>query len=1186
MPYSAAQLTTFYTNENLGIQPSAAEALLLQAYATQNASGALSDAATIANVLVFAQDKTDVALATYQFFTGASPTLAGLAYLVHGGGNANDLSSAYYAGFNKENRYYNFAINLATASASAAGFAASYGPLTFAQAVVAAYEQIVGSGVVGATQAAAAEASIISSQSFFAAVAAQRAVGANQDIATKAIMIGYILEEAQKADIGIYAKAIDQFVTTLGNTGTATTGNLLTLYPPANQPGVTFTLTAGIDNFAGSNGNDTVNGVQSGLTPLDNINGGGGNNVFNLIDNLAISGVPASAILTNFQTINLESAVSVTFSSAADAGALALNSISGGAATLTAATSTNVSSTSTGGASVTGGANVSVADTGGVDVVTGAVGAIAVADAAQAANNVTVSGGTSVSVSVTGSTGGAIAIGGTTAPTGSVTVSEAVSTAAATGATIAVTGGTTVGVTETSANAKNTTVTFGAVTVTGTANTTAVSVTESAAATASATVAGVVDSAVAITDLNGASATLAGTIATVSLTNVASATITDGALSTLSFAGTDGAVTITDNLTKATATTLALNLTSAKSGGIVDANNEISTVNITESGNSTLTGITDTGLKTVTVAGTGGLTIDAFNAAVTSLTISGAAGLTGTAGAPLNVSGGAATLTITDSSSAAVNVKIAGSQTFAGATSSGTDTVTISADANKAIAAGTAINNEIILSGVGTAFLDVATKTQGNISGFTVLGTDAGSSGVFDLKYLPTITSIDVTRAGFGGVQFINVVNGTALSIDAAIVGGVTYQLADATGATDSATVTIGTATTSGITTTGQLTLQDSTLVGLGNVTINSTSAPVVSPALPVTNVVSVLNDTGLTSLTLTGIANTTISSLIDNGSSLTVTNAGTGVLDKISLLNAANDPNLKTLNLNGNVELTSATLQSTAGVTISGATDNAAVTLTLTGAATGKTDVVTLGNGAVTVTDTGAGTVNITAGTGADSITTSGAGSVSITLGGATVGTDTVSVTNATSATIVIAAGANNVSATGAGVNSVTIGASGASAENVTFGTGTNTAVLGAHTGADNISVAAKLGISAIITGLNGTATSADKITFLGDGLAAGPVVVFSTTAINAYANGHALDSTQLSTALAAMFDTVGNLGAGLAQHTIGEFNFQGNTYIVEQANALGTPVGAADTVVELIGTVPVTALSIGALGVLALHG
>jgi hypothetical protein len=186
MPFTAAQLTTFYSNENLGIQPSAAEALLLQAYAQENQDGALSDAQTIAQVLQFSQDKTDVALGTYQFFTGASPSLAGLAFLVHGGGNATDLSSAYYAGFNKENRYYNFAINLAFGSTAAASFASSYGSLTFAQAVQVAYENIVGSATVGATAAAAAIAAITADQPYFASIAAARAGSFNQDLAVKA----------------------------------------------------------------------------------------------------------------------------------------------------------------------------------------------------------------------------------------------------------------------------------------------------------------------------------------------------------------------------------------------------------------------------------------------------------------------------------------------------------------------------------------------------------------------------------------------------------------------------------------------------------------------------------------------------------------------------------------------------------------------------------------------------------------------------------------------------------------------------------------------------------------------------------------------------------------------------------------------------------------------------------------
>lgn len=1144
MPFTAAQLTTFYSNENVGIQPTAAEALLLQAYATQNASGALSDAATIANVLQFAQDKSDVALATYQFFTGASPSLAGLAYLVHSNAlnpNPNDLSSAYYAGFNKENRYYNFSVNLATAGPGAAAFATAYGSLTFTQAVTAAYEQIVGSGIVGVAQAQAAEASIIASQPYFAAVAAARAPAANQDLATKAIMIGYILEEAQKADLGIYAKAIDQFDTSLGLTNTALVGNLLTLYPPANQPGVGFPLTAGIDTFLGGSGNDTVTSVDApttggtgaNITALDNLNGGGGNNILSIIENNAatgITGIPVSATVTNFTAVSLASTGSVLFNTSGIAGDTQLTSVAGTTSTLTAATTTNVSATSNGNNTVTGGLGVNVVDTSGADTVTGAAGAVTDA-------NIAVNAGVNAA-------GGAVTITGGTVDSVNMSVSALLSV-------------------------PNFTTTFGTVTVNGSAATTSVSVVEQATKAASVTVTGVADGTVVVLDANGASATAAGTIATVSLTNVASALITDGALSTLSLTGTDGVVTITDNLTKATATTLAVNLTGAKSAGIVDTNNEITTENITLLSSSSFVGNTDTGLKTLNIGGTGTLAFTTVAPSVTALTIAGAVGLNGAAGGPLDVSGGAASLTITDSSSGAVNVKMASTQTFAGAASTGKDTVTITADATAPITGGSAPNNEIILSGAGNLFTTGGlggSKTPGNLVGFTVLGTDGGSSGIFDLKQLPTISSIDVTGAAAGGVQFINVVNGTPLSIDTAIAGGVTYQLADATGATDSATVTIGTATTAGITTTGQLTLQDSTLLGLANVTINSTSAAVVAPALPVTNIVSTLNDTGLASLTLTGIANTTISNLIDNGSSLTVTNAGTGVLDTITAFTA---PNLKTVTLLGNVATPALNLASTAGVTISGATDNANVTSVLVGAVAGKTDTITFGTGTDSVTDN------------------SVLGTVNITLAGATAGTDTVVVGGAAAATIVIAAGANTVTANSAGANSVTLGATGASAESVIFGAGTNTAVLGAHTGADNISVAAKgASISALITGLNGSATSADKITFLGDVAATGPVVVFSATQINAYANAHALDSTQLGTALAALFDTTANGGANLALHAIGEFNFQGNTYVVEQANALGTPIGAGDTVVELIGTVPVTALSIGAAGVLSLHG
>jgi hypothetical protein len=437
MPFTATQLNTFYTNENLGIAPTAAEALLLQAYASQSQAGVLSDAQTIANVTAFAQDKTDVALATYQFFTGATPSLAGLSFLVHGGGNANDLSSAYYAGFNKENRYYNFAINLALdpASANSAAFAASYGSLTFAQAVQVAYENIVGTAVVGAAGAAAAVASITSAQSFFQSVAASRASTSNQDLATKAIMIGYILEEAQKADVGVYAKGIDQFDSALAQTGTAVTGNLLVNYPLTPQGAQTFVLTTGIDNFVGGPANDifnaTITATSNPLGGLDVIDGGSGLNTFNIADTATLAGAnltfPLGFTQKNIQIENITTNGNVgvvgtdqDFSGLTSLTNLSIVSAGTAGDFVKVAATTNVNVTAAAVAVVVdGGSNVSVSDAGGAATVEGAaLSTVTLAGTSGATvNNGSATGtpdgggSTLTAVTLVGTTGGATLAG-------------------------------------------------------------------------------------------------------------------------------------------------------------------------------------------------------------------------------------------------------------------------------------------------------------------------------------------------------------------------------------------------------------------------------------------------------------------------------------------------------------------------------------------------------------------------------------------------------------------------------------------------------------------------------------------------------------------------------------------------------------------------------------------------------
>ena len=176
MPYTQADLTTIYTNTQIGVAPTAAVQTLLAAYVAQNAAGTLSDAATLRAVLSLADPTTAVAVETYQFFTGSTPTAAGLAFLVNSTANPTDLNDAYYAQFNQANRFLNFAANLGTgAGAGASSFTATYGPLSFNDAVNTAYETVIGSG--NATAAGfdpnAGKAYVISQLSYFQAFARQ-----------------------------------------------------------------------------------------------------------------------------------------------------------------------------------------------------------------------------------------------------------------------------------------------------------------------------------------------------------------------------------------------------------------------------------------------------------------------------------------------------------------------------------------------------------------------------------------------------------------------------------------------------------------------------------------------------------------------------------------------------------------------------------------------------------------------------------------------------------------------------------------------------------------------------------------------------------------------------------------------------------------------------------------------------
>ena len=218
----ATAATITLANGSKVTNPLAAEANSLSTLASQVDAGSKTLAQVIATIGHYADATTSVATMNYQFFTGKTPTAAGLDYLVHSTGNANDLNDAYYAQFSEENRYINFAVNLGKLGAGAQAFAATYGGLTLAQAVQTAYQQIFG---VAATDAKVAD--ILGGAVTVAGQAATRADyfaaygqdGAN-GIGTKAAAVGFLLAEAVKGDTGALAVANDHFLADLAD-GTA-----------------------------------------------------------------------------------------------------------------------------------------------------------------------------------------------------------------------------------------------------------------------------------------------------------------------------------------------------------------------------------------------------------------------------------------------------------------------------------------------------------------------------------------------------------------------------------------------------------------------------------------------------------------------------------------------------------------------------------------------------------------------------------------------------------------------------------------------------------------------------------------------------------------------------------------------------------------------------------------------------
>lgn len=842
--------------------------------------------------------------------------------------------------------------------------------------------------------------------------------------------------------------------TTLAAAKTSLPTTIQTALETGNQtPGNTYTLTVTPDTLVGTAGNDAfvantnATGDQT-LTSLDSIDGSGGNDTLSVVSVGTLDTTGVAATIKNVETISLVSTADVITDSTEWTGATQLNVTAVGEATVTAAATTNVTTT---------------------------VGK-------AAGNTITVDGGKDVTIAATGvTTAGTINVGQTTAVKGAVnvTVTELATATTNTADAINVKGGTAVTITANLKGAVNNTITGGAIGVTGTADTTTVTVTQTAAATAAADKSGVVDGAVTIADANAGSTTKAATIASVTLANYGNSTISSNALTNLSLSGKSGTLGITSGLTKETVTTLNLTVNGLTgTNTITDVSNHFKTLNITTAGaDSVIAGFADTAATALTVTGEKALDLTATGLTnLATVTVSGAAGLT------TDVSTLAKLTTVNASASTGANNVILDGTVTAYTGGSGVDTVTIVADATKAIDGGAGTADELVLNANATAFT-TAIADNAKVTGFEILGTGAASEGAFDAT---GFTGLHVAGTVANAVSFINVAAGTTLAVDAAPGADITYTLKTNTAA-DAATLSIGTADADGVDLSGNAI----NLTSVESVTLNSLGS---NEDGTFTNKVQIVDATA-SSLTITGTE------------SVVVTGFGSSTLKTIDASAVGADLT---------VDLTGVTLAA-AGVSFKGGAGN--YLLTDTNLAAGKTLTYTAGDGDNTIVLSSATT-----------------GKAAITLGN---GDNSITLTGSTGASTINAGSGENTIVLGTGASIVTLAVDTDDADTVTVGvpaTANNYATItGLST--DDVLKFAAVGTE-IWSGTGGTATSAKIV----------------------------LDT---STALFADYVTAASaLGAG-TNGTFSWFQFQGNTYVVEDNDAAAGFQAGTDLIVKLTGLV-----------------
>jgi hypothetical protein len=245
-------LSLAIANANLPATVAASEQAVMRAAATDIhvaalssqisvglSTGAMTTAQADSAIVAAVGATSSVAILAYQFFTGGTPAAGGMDYLVSPTGpNPNNLNSAYYQSFSLENRYINFAVNLGSGpGAGAAAFAAAHAAESLSQTLTEAYTTIFGTAPTADKVATLLNSPVpdglggtYARANYFASYGGDGLTG----VGTKAAMVGWLMAEAVKADVGDYALSNDAMLHAVA-VGTGQYGvNLIGTYDQAS----------------------------------------------------------------------------------------------------------------------------------------------------------------------------------------------------------------------------------------------------------------------------------------------------------------------------------------------------------------------------------------------------------------------------------------------------------------------------------------------------------------------------------------------------------------------------------------------------------------------------------------------------------------------------------------------------------------------------------------------------------------------------------------------------------------------------------------------------------------------------------------------------------------------------------------------------------------------------------------